>query len=591
MNRGATDLKIENILISKTGNIKIIDFGLSNLYSPLSHLSTFCGSLYFAAPELLNARPYTGPEVDVWSFGIVLYVLVCGKVPFDDQSKPALHAKIKRGHVEYPEWLSAGAFLLDALCVALPLLTRIRVIECKNLLSRMLVTSPGSRATLNEVLSHPWIVKGFTGPPTDHLPPRTPLTLAEIDPEVIKGMLGFEFGTEEEIRKQLEEVLESDLYKSAVTGWEAKSGNASNSLTDRPSTRVDGKDVKGNTSRSPTKRFSMGFYSKKLTSAFSGSKSDDEGAAVGSVNGTRPDSPDPTRGFNPLISIYYLVKEKHEREKIWGPGVFASSTVSLNGPPPPPAPAIAYAGTQGIASPSMISGALPSLPLAVATTPTELAPMSPLLISPMTPQPRPRASIDEFAQHPATAPASRGEYSMAPPTSPSPRDRRSVHLSPTPLDDDDTPTSSSGFARRFNSLIGRSSSATDSDFKRHRQRASIAPSKVRNAKPVAALPQVEESLLRPDVESNDVGVRRAKSMMDPMIHERGATVMLEPTTDGNVIKERPFATIGVSAGQSRVDPVVVESNEQGIGFLDRSSTLTFKEAKPVCCLIQLNFPD
>jgi len=107
---GGVDLKIENILISKTGNIKIIDFGLSNLYSPLSHLSTFCGSLYFAAPELLNAKPYTGPEVDVWSFGIVLYVLVCGKVPFDDQSMPALHAKIKRGQVEYPSWLSAGTF-------------------------------------------------------------------------------------------------------------------------------------------------------------------------------------------------------------------------------------------------------------------------------------------------------------------------------------------------------------------------------------------------------------------------------------------------------------------------------------------------
>ncbi|KAI9502616.1 kinase-like domain-containing protein, partial [Coemansia spiralis] len=100
------DLKIENILISANGNIKLIDFGLSNLYSPRSQLSTFCGSLYFAAPELLNAQPYTGPEVDLWSFGVVLYVLVCGKVPFDDQSMPALHAKIKRGHVEYPTWLS-----------------------------------------------------------------------------------------------------------------------------------------------------------------------------------------------------------------------------------------------------------------------------------------------------------------------------------------------------------------------------------------------------------------------------------------------------------------------------------------------------
>lgn len=106
------DLKIENILISHTGNIKIIDFGLSNLYDPIAHLSTFCGSLYFAAPELLNAKVYTGPEVDVWSFGVVLYVLVCGKVPFDDQSMPALHAKIKRGLVEYPVWLSAGVLLL-----------------------------------------------------------------------------------------------------------------------------------------------------------------------------------------------------------------------------------------------------------------------------------------------------------------------------------------------------------------------------------------------------------------------------------------------------------------------------------------------
>ncbi|KAK7741687.1 Serine/threonine-protein kinase [Diatrype stigma] len=102
------DLKIENILISKTGDIKIIDFGLSNLFAPRNHLKTFCGSLYFAAPELLQARAYTGPEVDVWSFGIVLYVLVCGKVPFDDQSMPALHAKIKKGLVDYPGWLSNG---------------------------------------------------------------------------------------------------------------------------------------------------------------------------------------------------------------------------------------------------------------------------------------------------------------------------------------------------------------------------------------------------------------------------------------------------------------------------------------------------
>lgn len=101
-------MKIENILVSQEGNIKIIDFGLSNLFSTKSNLSTFCGSLYFAAPELLNAKAYTGPEVDVWSFGVVLYVLLCGKVPFDDGNTAALHKKIKRGVFEFPYHLSTG---------------------------------------------------------------------------------------------------------------------------------------------------------------------------------------------------------------------------------------------------------------------------------------------------------------------------------------------------------------------------------------------------------------------------------------------------------------------------------------------------
>ena len=113
------DLKIENILISKTGDIKIIDFGLSNLFSPRSQLKTFCGSLYFAAPELLQAKQYCGPEVDIWSFGIVLYVLVCGKVPFDDQSMPQLHAKIKKGTVDYPPFISTGIVPLPQACAGI----------------------------------------------------------------------------------------------------------------------------------------------------------------------------------------------------------------------------------------------------------------------------------------------------------------------------------------------------------------------------------------------------------------------------------------------------------------------------------------
>jgi len=60
------------------------------------------------APELLNAKEYVGPEVDIWSMGIILYVLVCGKVPFDDESMPVLYQKIKAGRVDYPPYLSSG---------------------------------------------------------------------------------------------------------------------------------------------------------------------------------------------------------------------------------------------------------------------------------------------------------------------------------------------------------------------------------------------------------------------------------------------------------------------------------------------------
>ncbi|RGB34309.1 hypothetical protein C1646_702269 [Rhizophagus diaphanus] len=257
------DLKIENILISKSGSIKIIDFGLSNLYSPRSHLSTFCGSLYFAAPELLNAKLYTGPEVDVWSFGIVLYVLVCGKVPFDDQSMPALHAKIKRGVVEYPGWLSS---------------------DCKHLLSRMLVTNPMHRATLAEVMSHPWMNKNYDGPPENYLPPRSPLSLP-LDPEVIHGMTGFEFGIEQEIKLRLENIIKSDSYQNSIKAqyYHHQLGGS-----------LDHRKKSG----------SFEYYRKKLS------------GSSGSIHEDKAITADPSQAVHPLISIYYLVKEKMERDRL-----------------------------------------------------------------------------------------------------------------------------------------------------------------------------------------------------------------------------------------------------------------------------------
>ncbi|KAJ3329974.1 serine/threonine-protein kinase KIN2 [Blyttiomyces sp. JEL0837] len=164
------DLKIENVLIDTSGNVKLIDFGLSNMYSPKSHLKTSCGSLYFAAPELLNAKEYIGPEVDVWSMGIILYVLVCGKVPFDDTDMSALYRKIKSGYVEYPPHVSS---------------------ECQHLIGRMLDVNPHTRATMPEIKAHIWITKGFP-PPFENFVPKRTIPFLPLRRDVIAKMKWFE---------------------------------------------------------------------------------------------------------------------------------------------------------------------------------------------------------------------------------------------------------------------------------------------------------------------------------------------------------------------------------------------------------------
>jgi serine/threonine protein kinase KIN1/2 len=104
------NIKIENILISKTGDIKLVDFCCSSLYSRNERSIVQCGSTYFAAPEVIAGKPCIGPEVDVWSFGIVLYVMAVGKVAFDAPEMDDLRSKITKVTEEYPPWLSSGAF-------------------------------------------------------------------------------------------------------------------------------------------------------------------------------------------------------------------------------------------------------------------------------------------------------------------------------------------------------------------------------------------------------------------------------------------------------------------------------------------------
>ncbi|KAJ0098977.1 hypothetical protein Patl1_21854 [Pistacia atlantica] len=89
------DLKPENLLLDSKWNVKIADFGLSNIMRDGHFLKTSCGSPNYAAPEVISGKLYAGPEVDVWSCGVILYALLCGTLPFDDENIPNLFKKIK----------------------------------------------------------------------------------------------------------------------------------------------------------------------------------------------------------------------------------------------------------------------------------------------------------------------------------------------------------------------------------------------------------------------------------------------------------------------------------------------------------------
>ena len=89
------DLKPENILITENNVVKIADFGLSNLMKDGKYLKTSCGSPNYAAPEVISGKPYCGADADVWSCGVILYALLAGYLPFDEEVLPALFKKIR----------------------------------------------------------------------------------------------------------------------------------------------------------------------------------------------------------------------------------------------------------------------------------------------------------------------------------------------------------------------------------------------------------------------------------------------------------------------------------------------------------------
>ncbi|KAK5583102.1 hypothetical protein RB653_004692 [Dictyostelium firmibasis] len=130
------DLKPENLLLDPINRcIKIADFGLSNMMQDGDFLKTSCGSPNYAAPEVISGKLYAGPEVDVWSCGVILYAFLCAKLPFDDENIPMLFKKIREGVFSIPDFVTPS---------------------CADLIRKMLVVDPVKRITIHEIRNHPW---------------------------------------------------------------------------------------------------------------------------------------------------------------------------------------------------------------------------------------------------------------------------------------------------------------------------------------------------------------------------------------------------------------------------------------------------
>ncbi|GLT74398.1 hypothetical protein SLA2020_462010 [Shorea laevis] len=186
------DLKPENLLLDSERNVKIADFGLSNIMQDGHFLKTSCGSPNYAAPEVISGKLYAGPEIDVWSCGVILYALLCGTLPFDDENIPNLYKKIKHGMYTLPSHLSAGA---------------------RDLIPRMLIVDPIKRITIPEIQQHHWFrahLPRYLAVPLPNAMEQAKMIDEEILQEVVR--MGFD-------RRELIEFLHNRIQNEATVAY------------------------------------------------------------------------------------------------------------------------------------------------------------------------------------------------------------------------------------------------------------------------------------------------------------------------------------------------------------------------------------
>uniref|UniRef100_UPI00398EBE1A serine/threonine-protein kinase BRSK2 isoform X2 n=1 Tax=Pristiophorus japonicus TaxID=55135 RepID=UPI00398EBE1A len=166
------DLKPENLLLDEKNNIRIADFGMASLQVGDSLLETSCGSPHYACPEVIRGEKYDGRKADVWSCGVILFALLVGALPFDDDNLRQLLEKVKRGVFHMPHFIPP---------------------DCQNLLKGMIEVDASKRLTLDQIQKHSWYICGKNEPePEQPVPRKVQIrslpSLEDIDPDVLDSM-------------------------------------------------------------------------------------------------------------------------------------------------------------------------------------------------------------------------------------------------------------------------------------------------------------------------------------------------------------------------------------------------------------------
>ncbi|XP_053953887.1 serine/threonine-protein kinase BRSK2 [Anastrepha ludens] len=187
------DLKPENLLLDEKNNIKIADFGMASLQPAGSMLETSCGSPHYACPEVIRGEKYDGRKADVWSCGVILYALLVGALPFDDDNLRQLLEKVKRGVFHIPHFVPP---------------------DCQSLLRGMIEVNPDRRLTLSEINRHPWVTAGGKGELELELPMMEVVqthvipSASAVDPDVLNAICSL--GCFKEKEKLIQELLSTN---------------------------------------------------------------------------------------------------------------------------------------------------------------------------------------------------------------------------------------------------------------------------------------------------------------------------------------------------------------------------------------------